>query len=314
MNNLSNNYITCEDIKKLIYSFTGIDFYVKDVSLFQTAFTHKSYKKSLSGSNNFSCLEDSQCVIVKEYFNFNVNENYERLEFLGDKVIELVVVEYLFDKFNDKDEGFLTSLKVKLVKKEMLSFLCEKLGLEKFILMDYHVLRNNKGNKRFLEDVFESFIGALYLSCDRRIELPKIFLRNVYEKFVDIEELSVNNDNYKDTLMRYFHTKKYSHPVYRVLKNNETFDSKFKKEFHTYVSIKADLLEHLDLQNISSNHRNILNFIRQVLEDEEYYSLSEELIKENLLLVGLGKGTTKKCSEKECAKDALKALGVDKNF
>ncbi len=90
-------------IKKLKY-------YPKNSALFLDAFTHKSYSNTRE----------------------NVASN-ERLEYLGDTVIDLIVAEYLYDRFPTKDEGYLTKVKAKIVNRKMLSYIAGELQLEELI-------------------------------------------------------------------------------------------------------------------------------------------------------------------------------------
>jgi len=142
----------------------------------------------------------------------------ERLEFLGDKVIDLVTTEYLFDKYPEKDEGFLTKLKAKLVRKESLSMLGDNLGFRKFMLISSHIERiSGRNNQRFLEDIFESFVGILYKDQKSDLNICRKFVLGVYNEFIDIDDLIKNNDNYKDSLLRLFHSKAWNHPVYDTI-------------------------------------------------------------------------------------------------
>jgi ribonuclease-3 len=167
----------------------------------------------------------------------------ERLEFLGDKVIDLITTEFLFDKFPDKNEGFLTKLKSRMVKKESLAKLAENLGFKEIILLSSHVERiSGRDNPRLLEDTFESFIGTLYKDQKSNLEICKCFLLAVYERFIDIDDLVNNNDNFKDTLLRYFHSRNWGHPEYFCESEDPAC-----REFKTYVKInekiKKDLAE-----------------------------------------------------------------------
>jgi ribonuclease-3 len=84
--------------------------------------------------------------------------NNERLEFLGDAILDAVVAEYLYTRFPDKKEGFLTQTRSKIVNGDYLGQLAIQLGLDKFIISHAH---NYNSNKHILGDAFEALIGAI---------------------------------------------------------------------------------------------------------------------------------------------------------
>lgn len=205
MNNIHNRKITKQIIQDIVFEYSGIQINIKNIRKFQKAFMHKSYSSVDSDQSD----SDSYCC-----FRENLKECNEVLEFLGDKVIDLIITEFLFDKFPKKDEGFLTKLKSRIVKKESLAKIGEALGFKRFLMISSHVERiSGRDNPRFMEDVFESFMGSLYKEVDD-LKVCRDFLLGVIDKHIDINYLIENNDNYKDTLLRYFHYKKWSHPLY----------------------------------------------------------------------------------------------------
>lgn len=241
MNNIKNKLLTRSKIETLINNFTrekGIIVKVNNVKNFQKAFVHKSFcivDSDNSDSDNYSSIQESM----------GYSASNERLEFLGDKVIDLITTEFLFDKFPDKNEGFLTKLKSRMVKKESLAKLAENLGFKDIILLSSHVERiSGRDNPRLLEDTFESFIGTLYKDQKSDLGICKCFLLSVYEKFIDIEDLVKNNDNFKDTLLRYFHSRGWGHPEYYCESEEPSC-----REFKTFVKIndkiKTDLADNI---------------------------------------------------------------------
>jgi ribonuclease III len=141
-------------------------------------------------------------------------ESYERLEFIGDSVINFVVAKYLFDAFPEADEGFLTKVRTRLVCSKTLAEFSNNLGLGRFVIMNERALRQGwNTNTRILEDVFESLVGALYL--DLGLHTAKTFLISVIERFMNIRDL-LTETNYKDVLMRYVQSKGAPLPNYVV--------------------------------------------------------------------------------------------------
>ena len=167
---------------------------INNLTLYQKAFTHKS--------------------AIKEYDT--LNDSFETLEFMGDSVLGFVITKFLFDKHENRQEGFLTKARTKLVRSETLASIACKLGLHDWVLMDEKGMRNGwNHNPKILEDVFEALIGAIYM--DLGLAHAKQFILRIYEnpKFIDLELIMVD-DNYKDHLMRYCQTNGLTLPEYRV--------------------------------------------------------------------------------------------------
>lgn len=146
--------------KKIEYSF-------KKKSLLTEAFTHRSYlneNPSWPGRHN------------------------ERLEFLGDAVLELVVTEFLFYKFPEKPEGELTSLRAALVNANMLSEISSDLEINNFLLLSRGEAKDTgRARAYILANAFEALVGALYL--DGGYEAAKKFIdQNVFGKIDDVLE------------------------------------------------------------------------------------------------------------------------------
>lgn len=108
-----------------------------------------------------------QALIHRSYLNENRTlklEHNERLEFLGDAVLELVITDYLFNKYKDKDEGALTAYRSALVNSTTLSNAAEKLGINSFLLLSKGEAKDTGRARQFiLANTFESIIGAVYL-------------------------------------------------------------------------------------------------------------------------------------------------------
>ena len=143
--------------------------------------------------------------------------SYQRLEFLGDSVIHLSLANYLFNRYNDQDRGFLTKLRIKLENCNSLAHLTKELGLDKFLQIDGVQITDS-----ILEDIMESFIGALYLNCSYE-DTSFIFIK-IIEKYKDISQILYHDDNYKDILLRYFHHNEWGHPIYKDLYDKTTSD------------------------------------------------------------------------------------------
>ena len=142
-------------------------------------------------------------------------QSYERYEYIGDAVINFVVAKYLFDKFPDADEGFLTRVRTKLVSGKFLAGLSQQLGLQHYVTMNHKAIQQGwYNNPRIMEDVFESLIGCIYL--DLGLMTAKTFLLAVIERYSKFDDV-LRDTNYKDALMRFAQARGLALPEYRVL-------------------------------------------------------------------------------------------------
>lgn len=120
-------------------------------------------------------------------------KDYERLEFLGDAVLELNVSEYIFKKFPQLPEGQLTKLRADIVCTASFSRFCREVGLPQFIRLGNGEEKAGSRNRdTLLEDVFEAFVGALYL--DQGNDKVVAFLQAVVYRHIDAGEFSDDND------------------------------------------------------------------------------------------------------------------------
>ena len=141
----------------------------------------------------------------------------ERMEFLGDSVLSLVVAEYLFETFPDEDEGFLTKTRAKLVNRFALSDAAETIGLEKFILINQNLSNSfSKASKTVLSDAFEAIIGAIYLDND--LNIARKFIHNVLIDPLIKDGEYLKDENYKSQLLEYAQANKLETPNYVVVK------------------------------------------------------------------------------------------------
>jgi ribonuclease-3 len=159
--------------------------------------------------------------------NFTSSGSYERLEFLGDAVLDLIVTEIIFDLFPEKNEGFLTKLRAKLVKGDTLAMYARKLQLDELMLLGKRVQGQGiEQSKSVLSDVFEALVGALYL--DIGYKSTSKFVRRVIEGHVDFDQIIGTLDNYKSLLLEFAQANQMQIPTYSVISekgpgHNKTF-------------------------------------------------------------------------------------------
>ena len=140
----------------------------------------------------------------------------ERLEFLGDAVLGFITAEHLFDQFPDKDEGFLTRLRAKLVNGKALAACAENINLGDLILMSKNMAQEKgRSNRTILADALEALIGAIYL--DKGLEKARVFIHRTMLEQVDLIQLAHQYDNYKSILLEYAQARGWSQPQYRVV-------------------------------------------------------------------------------------------------
>ncbi len=125
--------------------------------------------------------------------------NNERLEYLGDAVIESVTSDYLYIQYPLENEGFLTQLRSKIVSRQSLNLLAKSIGLDK------HIISNANGNftqKHIFGDAFEALIGAVYL--DKGYDfVNRLLINNIYYKHLDIDEMLSSETDYKSRLIEW---------------------------------------------------------------------------------------------------------------
>lgn len=181
--------------------------------IIRQAFTHSSY--------------------VNEHHKKHLADN-ERLEFLGDAVLELLVSDYLFRKYPELSEGELTKLRANIVCEESLYRFSVKLRLNEFVLLGKGEERTGGRNRQaLLADVFEAFLGALYI--DKGINACQTFLENkVFPHITDDALLHVMD--YKTALQELIQEKANYTLVYNII--SETGPS-HAKQFQAEVTVNG---------------------------------------------------------------------------
>ncbi len=183
----------------------------KNKSLLVEALTHKSYKKPY---------------------------NNERLEFLGDAVLDLVIGEYLFFKFPDANEGELSKMRASLVNEEGFAKLASELSLGKFIYISA-AEENNDGRTKpsLLSNAFEAVMGAIYLESGLE-EVKKITLKLLERVYPKIDLNTLFKD-YKTTLQELTQARYGTTPEYRLI---SSYGPDHKKEFEVAVYLHQERL------------------------------------------------------------------------
>jgi ribonuclease-3 len=189
-----------------------------DLSIYRKALTHRSYvtrKNENFLEGNQRCPPD--CIPLQE-------EPNERLEFLGDAVLNLAVAAYLFERYPDESEGFLTRMRTKLVNGNMVAQFCRFAGLHEFVIVSKQVEEDTASggrlNKNVLEDAFEAFLGALF--TDRGFDVAMQFIARFAEDNVDFAALVKQHTNHKDAFATYFQQRFREAPVYAEVRHGRS--------------------------------------------------------------------------------------------
>lgn len=166
------------DLSAAIKRLTGIR--PVNISLYEQALTHSS--ANVMGANG-------------------TRIDNERLEYLGDAVLDLVVAEIIFKKYPLKDEGFLTELRARVVNTQFLDNITRKIGLNNHLIADeksrHMIIQNRNANA----DLLEALIGAIYL--DHGYVGASKFIQSLVKEYVDFEHLLVTESNFKSRLLEW---------------------------------------------------------------------------------------------------------------
>ena len=157
----------------------------------------------------------------------NKNESNERLEYLGDAVLNLIVAEYLFKKYPFKDEGFLTKIRSKIVSRDSLNDLGRKVGLKELINFK-NVDEFSKNYKSIFGDALEAIIGAVYLDVGFEY-CQEYIVKNIIIPYYNFDELVNKTHNFKSKILEWSQKEKklikFSTKKITLKKNSSQFES-----------------------------------------------------------------------------------------
>ena len=153
------------------------------LNVFKLAFQHKS---------------NNQTQQQQELSHPYGTQNNERLEYLGDAVLGTIVAEYLYKKYPLGDEGFLTKMRSKIVKRNSLNEIGYNMGLDE-LLSTYNNVRIAKS---MLGNAVEALVGAVYVEQGYR-KTTRFVVRQMLRNYVDVEKLETYDDNYKSQLLEH---------------------------------------------------------------------------------------------------------------
>ena len=210
--NITNLLIKENDVLQILNKFNVNLDKINNIEYIQQAFTHKSYcKKNIFTPYILECSRKE--LGNPENLLELMDKSYERLEYFGDRVLKVIVSMYIFHRYPTQDEGFMTRLQTKLEDKKNLAIMSKEMGLGKFFIIS-RMIENIDGRNldKIHEDVFEAFVGALFLS--NGFEPCMYLIVNLLETLVNYSEKLYCDNNYKDQLIRIYHQYKWKFPQY----------------------------------------------------------------------------------------------------
>jgi len=230
--NSNNKDITEDEVCDILKKY-GVPDKVHNINLYKRAFVHRSYCKRpiLENEQNGVIIVDKPTDCMKLRTKSN-----ERLEFLGDGVLECITKYYLYRRFPKENEGFMTEKKIALVKNESIGKMAYEMGLNKwYVLSSNAEEKKTRTNLKKLGCLFEAFLGALFLDFNKievkdendwfknvfvtgpGFQIAQIFVESIFETHVDWEQLIQNDDNYKNILQVMLQKNFQVTPVYREI-------------------------------------------------------------------------------------------------
>jgi ribonuclease-3 len=156
--------------------------------------------------------------------------NNERLEYLGDAVLDAILSDYLFEKFPEANEGFLTKIRSRIVNREVLNQLALSMGFNKILVSK---INSSHLTKNLYGDAFEALIGSVFL--DKGFKKTKtVFIKNVLNKYLDLNQIVKTDTDYKSLVFEWVQKNKSN----LIFTYNEEYDFNLKKSvFSTILSI-----------------------------------------------------------------------------
>ena len=210
-----NKLINKEQIQEIMTKY-NVPFSLHNLELYKRAFIHRSYIRRPDVENKANNIiiakKPDDCIDL-------FTKSNERLEFIGDGVLECITKYYLYRRFPKENEGFMTEKKIALVKNESIGRMAYEMGLHNWTVLSKHAEgKQIRTNLKKLGCLFESFIGAMFLDfnkisihdddkwfdnvfvCGPGFQMVQIFVESVFEKHVDWINLIRNDDNFKNIL------------------------------------------------------------------------------------------------------------------
>ncbi|KAA6317074.1 hypothetical protein EZS27_032716, partial [termite gut metagenome] len=204
-------FLFCKKKESYFCFYKILGFYPRNLRIYEEALLHKSIS-----------------VLSKKGHPLN----NERLEFLGDAILNAIVADILYIHFENKNEGFLTNTRSKIVQREALNELAIKIGLDKLIKSSTH---SSSHNNYLYGNAFEAFIGAIYM--DRGHKYCKRFIeKRIINPYINLDELSRKEVNFKSKLIEWSQKNKIKTSFELI---EQFFDDKSDLIFQTQILLEG---------------------------------------------------------------------------
>lgn len=188
-----------------------LGFFPRDIRLYRQALLHKS-----------TSIRSEEGKLL----------NNERLEFLGDAILDAVVGDVVYRHFEGRREGFLTNTRSKIVQRETLNKLAVTIGLDKLVK---YSTRSSSHNSYMYGNAFEALVGAIYL--DRGYDYCKWFMEEkIFKNYIDLDKMSRTEVNFKSKLIEWSQKNKLEVSFELI---EQSLDKEFNPMFHTEVRIEG---------------------------------------------------------------------------
>jgi len=305
-----NVEITLNEVQSILTKY-GVPGIVHNMNLYKRAFVHRSYTKRPGFENlaqNITIVEKpDDCLPLSTKSN-------ERLEFLGDGILELVTKYYLYRRFPKENEGFMTEKKIAIVKNEAIGKIAMEMRLNKWLIVSKHAEeKKTRTNLKKLGCLFESFLGALFLDFNKisvkdeegwftnifvtgpGFQMAQKFVENIFEKHIDWIALIQNDDNYKNILQVKIQKEFKVTPHYLEIEHD--VDLGYRMGVYLCLGQQVHNLSHRESVSLGTNN---LNTFKDV---QDYLTNNGKIF----LFLGEGQHKIKRKAEQEAC---LKALNL----
>ena len=200
-----------KDKESYLCFYKILGFYPRNIQLYQQALLHKS--TSIRSEKGRPL-------------------NNERLEFLGDAILDAIVGDIVYKHFEGRREGFLTNTRSKIVQRETLNKLAVEIGLDKLVK---YSTRSSSHNSYMYGNAFEAFIGAIYL--DQGYERCKRFMEEkIFKNYIDLDKMSRKEVNFKSKLIEWSQKSKVEVSFELI---EQFLDEDYNPMFHTEIRIEG---------------------------------------------------------------------------
>ena len=304
-----NVKITLSEVQSILSKY-GVPPTVYNLALYERAFVHRSYTKR----PNFENIQQKITIVEKpdDCMQLSSKSN-ERLEFLGDGVLECITKYLLYRRFPKADEGFMTEKKIAIVKNEAIGKVALEMKLYKWLILSKHTEEKKiRTNLKKLGCLFEAFIGAIFLDFNKisvkdddhwfedifitgpGFQMAQVFIENVFKEHIDWVELIQNDDNYKNILQ------------VKIQKEFKVTPHYLEIEHHNETGYKMGVYLCLGqfIHNLTHNDAVDISFFKNFQSIQEIVSMNGKVF----IFLGEGHHKIKRKAEQFACNQAIKVI------